>query len=439
MLNKSKNGILFISILFFLLIGVLIGVFRTILGNPFWIAGEHYQYLVQTTSNQTLINLVYNYVVNILPQTIYLMPLILGVFSIIFFSKIAKKYLNTDLEYYTSLILFLTLPVFILSHIALSSLSLLLILSLLIVENYPKHNFLFYVYVFILSLFFPILTILVLPAFIYFAFKDKSFVVISSATIALSYLILFFLKLPLEYVWFSLPQTNEIFAFFGGKFGYTILLLIFGMTYLYSEFSKNSSFSNSLMIFYFILSFFNTHLRCIMIFVLIFFASKSISELINKKWSADILKYGAILLICCILFFSLSTAIQDTITQTPTKNHVDALKYLNFIRVNLQEGSLLTDPNYSSFIKYYSGIEPYVQTYKHEELAKTIFYSRQYSKIAELLIQENIKFILIDSQMTSGSIWANDREDLLFVIKYSDNFKEIYSKNGIKIYYFDAD
>ncbi len=440
MLEKNNKGILAISMTFFLLTSLLIGFFRRALGNPFWISGEHYQYLISSLSHETLTGMFFNYFSTNILATIYLIPFLLGIISIFIFSKISKKYATTDKEYYLSLVLLLTLPLFIKSHMVLSDFSLFLILTLLSIYYYNKQNFSFYLSLFTLSLFFPTITIFLLPVLIYFNFKDKAFTGLSTLTIFLANLILFILKLPKTYSWLSLPSAGDIFGFFGAQYGYTIIILLFGITYIYSEDFKKSFPSKYLILIYFLLSLFNVQLRWFMLLCLLFFASKNITNIINHKWSEDILKYAVILLIACILFFSLSTAIQDTITQPPTKSQIDALKYLNFIRSNLDEGKLLTHPTYSSFIKYYSGVDAYLDgSVEKEKLANSIFYSRQYSKISEILIQENIRYILIDLEMTSGLIWSNNREDLLFVIKYSDNFKEIYSKDEVKIYYFNSD
>ncbi|MGE0792656.1 MAG: hypothetical protein AB7V77_00585 [Candidatus Woesearchaeota archaeon] len=441
MLNlKSKKIFLSLIIILSLLIVNLTFLFRFISNNPLNITKDYYGYEA-TNQSINLFKIIFSNFLFKIPFFDLIIPSIFLILSLILFSKILLIITKDEYEYYFSLILLSTLPMFILIHTGLTKMSFLLLLVLFIFYNYLKeNNITFFSLIMLTTLFFPIITLFLIFPLLIFKPKNKELFLGSSISYIVPIFVILILNLSSDIAIFNTINSLSLFSFFGSSSGYSLIILIFGFLGLYdSSFLKDYKFQCILIFLYFIISLFNEYLRIIVALVFVFLSAKYLKKIIFEKWDLDILKYLTIILICCIIFFSISTTIQDNLIKYPNQNQVEALTFLKDIKDGLNQNYILTNQKYDFFIEYYSDLKPFNnQNSDNQKIANSIFYSRKYIEIKDLMIQNKISYILIDEKMKSGEIWPNDQEDLLFVIKYNNNFQKIYDKNNIQIYFFEV-
>lgn len=432
---KYKKQFVLLSALLILISSLLVPLIRFWQGNPLNIAGSNYVFLQFVNSHSNILPLFFaSSWFNIILSSL----LLLG--SLYLFSELSSNFSRKETEYYISMILFVTLPALILTHTGLTEFSLLFFLILLFMYSYQNNKYLFFATAFVLSLFAPLITLAFLVYMLLNKTKESNFILQYILSIFLSMIFALIINASFFKVHFEIPVVKSLFTFFGSNSGYSIIILLFGLigTYTFEEFNKNKLL---LLMFYMLLisSFFNAYLRIVAIIIMTFLSANALDNLLEKQWTHEILKYAVTLLICCMLFFSLITSISHNIDISPSQEHAKALTYLKNVKSDYNEGYLLTDDDYYSFIEYYSGVKPYYGEDKsHEIIANNIFYSRKNQDVVNWVSDANISFILVDSHMTSGNVWANDREDLMFVLENSINFHKIYNGMGVKLYYFDA-
>jgi hypothetical protein len=423
-------------------------IIRYLKYNTFFVAGENYLFLNSIKTN-SFDNLFY-YVLKFIPINekilIFIIPFIFSLLSLYLFSQICKIYFKNIYEYYVAISFFILSSVFILLNTGVQIMSLLLLLSLFAIYSFTKKNYFQYISTFLLSLFFPILTLFLIPFIIYYKYKEINslirlfFVIIISFT---SILFLAYLNLDLNYIIFDSLNVVDSFSFLGGQYGYAFLIVIFGILGVINYYKKSNKTCDLVcFIVYALLSGFNSELRIFMMVFLTIFASEYFYHFVIKKWFYENLVYAFVVLVFCIFFFSLSTSIQDEINSPPFQKEIDALEFLSkdmtFKNISNKEAFLLTDLSYNYFVEYYANIKPYnIENTKREHISKSLFYSRKYSYISEILESEKIYYVLVDDKMVNGNIWGSSNEDLLFVLKNNIHFKKIYDKNNIQIYYYD--
>jgi len=446
---KYKNWFIPLMILSLIILVSIIPLIRFYNGDPVFISGDNYTFLNSANTNtySDFATFVFGFIMQQYLFLNYLLPILFGIITIFLFSGIAKHYSNTPKQYYVSLSLLVTMPAFLLAHVSLTYMSLFFLLVsfcfLTYLNNNSKINFKFICSMFLFALFFPLQTIILLILFTILHMErlkqdlNEFYVLLFAITSAIIILII----LPISFNFIYLDEFNiaNVFSFLGADFGYSLIITIFGLLGIYSQYGNFSLKELSLISSYFILSFFVPYLIAGMILFFILFSTKSIFYWFDEEWVTGFLKYATIILICCVLFFSISTIVQEKFSDSPTTIQVDALKYINQNKLEFEEGKILTNVKYSSFIEYYSGLKPY-NIYGDESkqlVSNAIFYSRKYPYIVDLMKTENIKYILIDEKMINGAIWPNNREDLLFVLEQSSSFKKIYDKSGVQVYVFE--
>lgn len=448
---KPNKYFILSSYLIMLILIYLVPLIRFFSFGNLFVAGENYVFL--TSLKTGVFNNIYFYLLGFLNvNTFYLfliVPLIFSILSLYLFSKISLKYSNTVNQYYVSMSFFILNSTFIILNVGIQSMSLLILLFLFFIYSLFENKYLNYFSYFLLSLFFPLLGLIILPFLIYYNFKNLKDLIIYVFSISLSLIILLLFILPrinTYFILFDSLNVTEWLLFFGGYTGYSFMILIFGLLGLFKYYKKSKNiYSLLFLIFYFVLSLFNSQVRILMIIIFTILGSEYFYNFVIKKWHYENLVYGFVVLVFCIFFFTLSTSIQDEVRNSPHENQILALNFLsnyisddNLNNVSTKDCLLLTDISYNSFIYYYSNIEPFnINDYYKESVSNSLFYSRKYSYISEVLKNEKICYILIDEPMVKGNIWYNKNEDLLFVIKNNVNFNKIYDEKGVQIYKFN--
>jgi len=70
-------------------------------------------------------------------------------------------------------------------------------------------------------------------------------------------------------------------------------------------------------------------------------------------------------------------------------------------------------------------------------LDSSLLYESVYIRDAkDILDKYNVRFILIDQNMRR--LWIRDDEELLFLLKYSDEFTLVFENDEVKIYEYNG-
>ncbi|MFP4523055.1 MAG: hypothetical protein ACLFNM_00715 [Candidatus Woesearchaeota archaeon] len=274
------------------------------------------------------------------------------------------------------------------------------------------------------------------------------------------FFILGFLLYPSLFVfsYSSSLSINALFSFFGASFGFSLLILVFGIGGFIVYTKKISLLSKIVITLVLILSLWFILARCIALFILIFYAAQSLATLFSRSWSLVWLKEPFFILLFCILIFSSFSAIQDFSQQNPSSSQKDAFEDLSSYHNSLSQPfsflkntSDTSSPNVSSsenvsckiliknkelspFVHYYTGIEPVYSLNIIDEQTNTtrdIFDVTAAQKIYSVLNKENVCYVY---ESIPEEITHETREGLSFVMKHSSQFTLINHQENFKIY-----
>jgi hypothetical protein len=158
----------------------------------------------------------------------------------------------------------------------------------------------------------------------------------------------------------------------------------------------------------------------------------------NRKWEVGLLKNITLLILLCGLLFSSISYAKRVSVMEPDSSMVTSLQWLSV----LPEGKVFSYPGYSDFISYYGRkgalvpTEPRPDTAYLLNVTDRIFYSRSLLETSELLGEQNISYILIDSNMKQGLVWSREDQGLLFLLGNNETFRQIYWHDNTEIWEF---
>lgn len=230
---------------------------------------------------------------------------------------------------------------------------------------------------------------------------------------------------------------------FGGNFGisiFSILILFFGLRYLWKNKYAHKEVYLSLIVL-FLLFLFNQRAG---IYLTVFMApiiSMGILEINNSKWESGIIKYLTVILLISGLIFS-GLSFLSKIPQLPPSE--DVINGLEFIKERSNPGdvvfshytngvlinSIAARPNVLDINSAYApGVKERVKD------SEILFYLRDFEGAKQMLERYNIKYIFITPNMKNGLVWNEPEEGLLFVLEFSgNNFKRVYNNNDVEVW-----
>lgn len=231
-------------------------------------------------------------------------------------------------------------------------------------------------------------------------------------------------------------QGNEIFSFFGGAYGYPFIVLFLGIL---GMILPKSSFSNpryqSLTMLLLILSLFYDPMRILSMFILVYYGAIAFDNFMKQEWTVASLKHLTLLLIICILFFSTSTTLKDAISDSPQPHEVEGTELVSRIvekNPSLERTTVLTNPSYNDHVAYYTGLD----AIRDPTTAYAVLASQKYSYVKEVLQDNKVSFIILDTSKKEGRLWQRSEQGILFVLQNNRLFKKIYTQGEYAIYYY---
>lgn len=130
----------------------------------------------------------------------------------------------------------------------------------------------------------------------------------------------------------------------------------------------------------------------------------------------------------------------QAVTAEPQKELVETLEFLK----NEDSGKVLSYVDNGHFIEFFA-TKPaltdtisllYPEYLDLDDTEQTIFHSRNLETTKSLLIQNNIKYVLITTDMKKGLVWTREGEGFLFLLDASPEFEKIHSTEKIDLWKF---
>ncbi|MCA9477732.1 MAG: hypothetical protein KC535_01130 [Nanoarchaeota archaeon] len=412
-INKTYLAVILFAAALLLL---SVPIVRVTQGNPAIPGSEHYEQVNQPS-------VLLSFLLGFIPQTILSisLPLLVALASLIIFASLISRHVTHENQLYYALIILVTTPSFIGLHIGLNNYQFVLFFGLLFALLYDRGTKWYFLPLSILYLLSPLLSVvLTLGVIILSSVKEKGRESLTALFFLVGLLIISSVTSLSFPTFSSLGLTvDQIFSFFNAQYGYSLFLLVLGFGGLFFEKKR------TIPLLIFLASLFFEPFRILGLALLSFYAAKSFFKLQEREWTITFIGNLTLLLFVCILLFSTSTFLKETIQSSPHQGHVDALIYLE---ENGAQARVLSDEKLTSFITFMTGQEALSNN--------NYFYSQNYRYIDDRFKREDIGYILIDTSMLNGGIWQHDEEGLLFLLKYNDNFKKIYENDEVQIYYF---
>lgn len=439
-LNQGKIYLM-IMLLLVLLLTHLVPTIRTaVQGTPI-LGSETFYHLNNEQNPTSFYEQIIHFIISKIGviKTINYLPLLLAIISLLLFSTIIKYYLETDTQYYYAILLLITSPVFLTSHIGLTTTSIITSFSLISFWLYKKKSYFYLISLAFLFLINPLIGSLFSIYFIQDQFTKENWtgvgILISASLVFITTSLTQSLNQNVLATNLMTLNINDMFYFFGADYGLTIILFL--LTIIGLQLNAREYFKETLIsVFVIFFTFIYKPARLLGFLMIVYFASTTIDYIVKKRWESKLIKQLTIILIICLIIFSTTTFIQDGLVKPPTKNQIQTLKFIAEDKASLQN-KILVLPQEAEFTRYYSNkniIASEYSTNNKTDLVKKLYLSRTYTWIKPVLQKEKVAFILIDSEVMN--LLKKPDEGLLFIMNHNDDFVKITDLNDVKLYYF---
>jgi hypothetical protein len=242
---------------------------------------------------------------------------------------------------------------------------------------------------------------------------------------------LFLYALP-AFALLLISPAGNLFSFgsfisdFGGPFGlgvFIVILAVFGLKFFWRDKYTHAYFYLSLILFV-VLSFFNLRVLAYLNFCLALLAALGLELLFERHWRSKLIKsLTMLILIIGLIISGFSYMTSSVINGLPNKGIIDGLYALR----DLPGGNVFSDVSREYWIDF--AAKPFVSN-------KNLLYTRDIDNATSIILADDIDYIWIDDDMRSR-VWVEEDQGLLFLLKYSKRFKEIYSNDYVTIWEVD--
>ncbi len=237
---------------------------------------------------------------------------------------------------------------------------------------------------------------------------------------------------------------QNFIAEFGGVFGLSIFSIILALSGFAAMWKKKFHYLTIyIALFLFILlSIYLVWPIIHLNFLISILAAIGLTNLRSIKWESRLIKNFTMIILLSGLIVTFLIHINYISSLPPNQDIIDSLEALNaesnpedVVLSHYSNGlwieSIASRPVLmdSSFV-YAPGVnEKYADTQK-------IFSSRSIDEVAPLLEKYRIRFILITNDMKSGEVWKNEEDGLLFLLKYNTRFKKLFSNQDTELWWY---
>lgn len=379
-----------------------------------------------------------------------LVPLLLGIVSLLVFNLLLRRFVAEAYQRHIILLLLVLNPAFIYTFTVSNPQAAAIALSLLGFYFFLKEgklclflSVLCFALVSIFSLFNALLVIVLLLAFI--LTKNE----LQSRFVIIVFLLAIFSvakRASFFYNYTYAPQLNifgNLFSDLGGMIGFGIFSIVLAVCGVASSWKFKSRF-----IFFFVLAilllgslfFVGNVANMYLMFLVAVAAGVGLVDLYDAKWKVRPVKGLALLILFCGIIFSTASYMTRLGSMPPDRGAVDSLGWMGlntfkdgFVLSHYDDGYLISTLARNPVLADSLATASYDQQFIYK-LQDSIFYSRNLNNVKYLFNAYNIKYIYVTPEMKSGLVWSRHDEGLLFLFTSKSTFQNIYSKEGYDVW-----
>ncbi len=223
----------------------------------------------------------------------------------------------------------------------------------------------------------------------------------------------------------TLYSFGSFISDFGGPFGlgiFVIILSIFGLGFFWKNKYAHFYFYLAIILLC-VLSFFNLRVLSYLNFFLALLAALGLEALFERHWKSKLIKSLTVMILIIGLFFSGLSYSTSVVKGLPNNDVLDALYALR----DLPQGTVFSQVSREYWVDFAG--KPFVG-------GNDLLYTRDIDNATSIINSKQVSYIWIDKDMKS-MIWVEEDQGLLFLLKYSKRFEEIYSNDYVGIWKFN--
>ncbi len=376
-----------------------------------------------------------------------LLPLILGLASLLVFYLILKKLRLESKKIFLICAILIFTPIFIYTFTVLNSHALVILLVLL--------GFYFFMHKSKTIRLISLLVLMTLPLFSLFSALIALLALLvyslHKKNIKNFYPVLFFLLaisaiyyVP-EFIRQGIPsyivqniRVDNFISDIGGIMGFSVFSIILACVGLFFV-NKKKSFIFLIAALFALSFYFGSQINLYLNFIVVVLAGEGFFRLIQREWESKILRNFSIIVLVCGIMFSPISYTKELSSSLPDQAVVDSLIWL---KENSDKDDVVFSAHEKGFWIEYFAQRPAVmdnlfefapQLKQRAEDSSTIFKSNNLDITRVLLDKYDIRYIWIDPAMKK-QLWNNKRTALLFLLSNSETFKNVYEQDNIEVW-----
>ncbi len=223
----------------------------------------------------------------------------------------------------------------------------------------------------------------------------------------------------------------------GDGFGiFTFILLSAGLVFSWRE-RYSYILPYCLLLFLSTYAFFNSGFAIPYLgFVVAVFSGLGLYRIAAAGWNLPAIKRLTMLVILCGLAFSTVSYVGRLANSGPEEEVVSTLSWLS----EQEPGLVFSHYSNGFWIEYFAAKPVLLDGFLVSDLRsryrdmQEILYSRNIDRTSRLLGKYDVKYIYIDESMKKGKVWWNDDEGLLFVLRNREYFRKVYDTRQVQVW-----
>jgi len=175
------------------------------------------------------------------------------------------------------------------------------------------------------------------------------------------------------------------------------------------------------------------------IFFLAFLGAYGLRGLIKMRWESSLIKHLSLSILIIGLLFSSISFFERIPNMEPTSDQVEAFSYLK--EISDEESVVFSHYSKGIWINSLSERNNVLDTNfayapdvnKRFNQSMVFLQSTDFDESKNFIAEYGIVYIYLDNSMRK-SIWEGEDDGLLYLLKYSKQFKRVYHNRGIEIW-----
>jgi hypothetical protein len=394
----------------------------------------------------------YNYIIaytgkytNILTATNFI-PFFAGILSIFFFYILLQN-LNFNLNKTTLITLFWIIsPIFIFSFTVSNPFSIIILLNISGFYFFTRKKYSWVsIFVFCLIPFFGVEHTLLTSIFIlFYTFKNKNKLIISTISIILLICISFLIISHFGYT----PPKNIILedsniiqnnlVGLGAILGFNIFVIILSAIGIIKSWRKKHAFLSIyiIIILLFTTSYYlDSQFKMILNILFSVYAALGFIIILKMKWEEKLIKSLTLFILIIGILFASFSYIHRLSYMEP---NIETIETLTWLKSNSNPNENVLSHHKNGFlIEFFSSKTATITSFSNQKLfneTNLLFKLRNEEKIIEILNKYEIKYIIVDQKTKDLMIDNNNRLGLEFLMKNSAMFKKIKDNKNVDIW-----